>query len=312
MIPAYCWHTVAVSEINADLVRRLIDSQFPQWSHLPVRPVDHGGCDNRTFRLGDELSVRLPSAAAYRFAVEKEQRWLPVLAPHLPLPVPTPVAQGSPAPGYPYPWSVYRWLDGSPASPHFDGGTVTDPTAFATAVAEFLVALRACDATDGPVPGPHNFHRGGPVSFYAPDVERTLSTLDDEVPVAAARQVWEDALATSWTGDPVWFHGDIACGNLLIRDGSLAAVIDFGTSGIGDPACDLALAWTMLTGKSREAFRTTLNLDSDTWARGRGWALWKALLVLETSVRDGDDTNATEQRKVIREVLVDHERERFA
>jgi aminoglycoside phosphotransferase (APT) family kinase protein len=301
-----------VSEINADLVRRLIDSQFPRWSHLPVRPVDHGGVDNRTFRLGDELSVRLPSAAAYRFAVDKEQRWLPVLAPHLPLPVPEPVGHGEPAEGYPYPWSVYTWLPGSPASPRLDDGTVNDPTAFATAVAGFLVALRGCDATDGPGPGPHNFHRGGPVSFYAPDVERALAALDDEVPVAAARRVWDDALATSWDRDPVWFHGDIARGNLLVRDGALAAVIDFGTSGVGDPACDLALAWTMLAGKSRAAFRTTLGLDADTWARGRGWALWKALLVLEGAVRDGDDDVARAQRTVIREVLVDHERERFA
>lgn len=300
------------AEINEDLVRRLIADQFPQWSHLPVRPVDHSGWDNRTFRLGDELSVRLPSADAYQHAVAKEQRWLPLLAPRLPLPVPAPVAHGVPSAGFPRPWSVYRWLAGAPASPHFDGGNVADPTAFATAVAEFLVALRACDATDGPPPGPHNFHRGGPVAFYAPDVERSLSALADEVPVAAARQVWEDAQASTWPADPVWFHGDVAHGNLLVQDGTLTAVIDFGTSGVGDPACDLALAWTMLSGKSRDAFRSTLGLDADTWARGRGWALWKALLVMEGALEAGNDVEATEQRRVIREVLVDHERARFA
>ncbi|GIJ60953.1 aminoglycoside phosphotransferase family protein [Virgisporangium aurantiacum] len=299
-------------EINEDLARRLIDSQFPQWSHLPVSKVDHNGWDNRTFRLGDELSIRLPSAEGYTLAVAKEQRWLPLLAPHLPLPVPEPVAEGRPEFGYPHPWSVYRWLEGVPASPQFADGNVSDPTAFATAVAGFLVALRACDAADGPGPGPHNFHRGGPVSFYAPDVERALAKLGDEVPAGAARRVWEDATESKWQAGPVWFHGDVAFGNLLVRDGTLSAVIDFGTSGVGDPACDLVLAWTMLTGPSRDAYRSTLGLDADTWARGRGWALWKALFVLERALESDDDAEAAVQRKVIREVLVDHERERFA
>lgn len=298
-------------EITVDLARRLVDSQFPQWSHLPVLPVDHSGWDNRTFRLGDELSIRLPSAEGYTLAVAKEQRWLPLLAPHLPLPVPEPVAEGKPEFDYPHPWSVYRWLAGAPASPRLDNGTVSDPTAFATAVAEFLVALRACDATDGPGPGPHNFYRGGPVSFYASDVDRALTTLDDEVPVGSARQVWDDATASKWDADPVWFHGDIAFGNLLVRDGALAAVIDFGTSGVGDPACDLVLSWTMLSGPSRDAYRAALGLDADTWARGRGWALWKALFVLERALESDDDTEADAQRKVIREVMVDHEREHF-
>jgi aminoglycoside phosphotransferase (APT) family kinase protein len=298
--------------IDEYLARRLVDSQFPQWSHLAVRPVDLNGWDNRTFRLGDELSVRLPSAEQYSLAVAKEQRWLPVLAPHLPVPVPEPVAEGRPEFDYPYPWSVYKWLAGVPAPPRLDDGTVTDPTAFATAVAEFLVALRGCDATGGPEPGDHNFHRGGPVSFYASDVERSLKALDDEVPVPAARRVWEDAVASTWEGDPVWFHGDISDGNLLIRDGTLAAVIDFGTSGVGDPACDLVLAWTMLSGPSRDAFRSVLALDSDTWTRARGWALWKALLVMEGDLARGDSAAADVPRKVIREVLVDHERSRFA
>jgi aminoglycoside phosphotransferase (APT) family kinase protein len=179
-------------------------------------------------------------------------------------------------------------------------------------VAEFLVALRACDASGGPEPGPHNFHRGGPVAFYADDVERSLSAVADEVPEAAARRVWEDAQASSWSADPVWFHGDVAHGNLLVRDGALAAVIDFGTSGVGDPACDCVLAWTMLSGKSRDAFRSTLAVDADTWARGRGWGLWKALLVLEGALESGDDAEAAGQRAVIREILVDHERARFA
>jgi aminoglycoside phosphotransferase (APT) family kinase protein len=150
------------------------------------------------------------------------------------------------------------------------------------------------------------------VSFYASDVDRALANLGDEVPVGSARRVWEDATASKWDADPVWFHGDVAFGNLLVRDGKLAAVIDFGTSGVGDPACDLVLAWTMLTGPSRDAYRSTLALDAETWARGRGWALWKALIVLEQALGNEDDVEAAVQRKVIREVLVDHERERFA
>ena len=260
--------------MDADLVRRLVAAQFPHWAGLPVTPVVPGGHDHRTFRLGDELSVRLPSAEGYAQQVAKEQRWLPVLAPRLPLAIPQPVAHGAPGDGYPFEWSVYRWLEGEPAM----AGTIADPVGLAVELAGFLRALGAADAAGGPPPGPHNFHRGGPVAFYEAESLRAIETLGDRIPREAVLSVWEDAVASSWAGDAVWFHGDVAEGNLLLRDGRLAAVIDFGTSGVGDPACDTVIAWTLLRGRARAAFREALGADDATWARGRGWALWKALI----------------------------------
>src|SRR5215210_2563053 len=264
-------------EIDEQLARRLVDRQFPQWAGLPIHRVEHDGWDNRTFRLGDRMTVRMPSGPWYALQVEKEQRWLPRLAPQLPLPIPVPVAQGEPGEGYPYPWSVYGWLDGEVAM----RAEIADLTAFAIAVARFLAALQRIDATDGPGPGRHNFFRGGPLTTYADETLEAIAALGDEVDGDAAMPVWEDAVSARPDGDPVWFHGDVATGNLLLRDGRLAAVIDFGTSGVGDPACDTVIAWTLLRGAARAAFRSALGADDATWARGRGWALWKALITYD-------------------------------
>jgi aminoglycoside phosphotransferase (APT) family kinase protein len=286
--------------IDEQLARRLVASQFPRWAGLPVRRVELDGVDNRTFRLGRQLTLRLPAGDWYALQVEKEQRWLPRLAPQLPLPIPAPVAKGEPGEGYPYAWSVYRWLDGEPASER----SIGDLTAFASALAAFLVALARIDAGDGPPPGPHNFYRGGPLSTYADETLRVIDALGDEIPGDAAKRVWDDAMARSWRRDPVWFHGDVATGNLLLRDGRLGAVIDFGCSGVGDPACDVVIAWTLLSGASRDAFRSALGVDRDTWSRGRGWALWKALITLVGQL-DGDPRGAAVSRRVVDRVLAD-------
>ncbi|MGH2561737.1 MAG: aminoglycoside phosphotransferase family protein [Thermomicrobiales bacterium] len=289
--------------IDVPLVRRLIATQFPQWADLPITPVAFDGWDNRTFHLGERMTVRLPSAAAYALQVEKEQRWLPRLAPRLPLPIPVPLAMGVPADGYPWPWSVYRWLDGEIATT----APVADPRQFAMDLADFLVALQRADATGGPPPGAHNFYRGGPLTVYDGETRQALQTLAGQIDTAAATAVWETALAATWHGAPVWFHGDISVGNLLVEDGRLCAVIDFGTSGVGDPSCDLAIAWTLFAGDSREAFRAALPLDDATWARGRGWTLWKALIV--AAALPGANTLEVEKsRRVIDEVLADHKR----
>ena len=161
-----------------------------------------------------------------------------------------------------------------------------------------MVALRECDATDGPLPGQHNWWRGDPLDHYLDEARAALATIADEVDVPLATEVLDAAVASTWPGPPVWFHGDIAFGNLLVRDGRLAAVIDFGTSGIGDPACDVVLAWTLLSGESRTVFRDALGLDDDTWARGRGWGLWKALITVAGS-RDTDVAAADEARRVL-------------
>jgi aminoglycoside phosphotransferase (APT) family kinase protein len=289
--------------IDARLVRRLIAAQFPQWSDLPVAPVEIDGWDNRTYRLGEEMTARLPTAAGYAPAVDKEHRWLPILAPSLPLAIPAPLAKGAPGEGYPFNWSIRRWLDGRTAT--LD--RIDDPSTFAIALAEFIRALQRIDATGGPPAGAHSFYRGASLAHYDHETRRCLTALDGRIDTDRATAVWNAALEAAWTGPPVWFHGDIAGGNLLVDDGRLTAVIDFGTSGVGDPACDLVIAWTLLTGDSREAFRGAVGQDPATWARARGWALWKALLGLTATIETHDERTAND-RRVIDEVLADHAR----
>lgn len=290
--------------IDEALVRRLVAAQFPQWADLPVRPVAHGGWDNRTFHLGEEMTVRLPSAAGYVQQVEKEHRWLPWLAPQLPLPIPAPIARGEPGEGYPWPWSVYRWIEGETAQ----RAPIVDMTAFAETLGGFLAALQACDATGGPLPGDHNFQRGGPPGYYDAAARQAIRDLAGEIDTGLAMEVWERALSSRWQKPPVWFHGDMASGNLLVRDGRLSAVIDFGTSGVGDPACDLYIAWSFFDGPSREAFRAALPLDAETWARGRGWTLWKAMITLAGHIGVADPAETGRARHTIDAVLEDHRR----
>jgi aminoglycoside phosphotransferase (APT) family kinase protein len=290
-------------EIDTALARRLVDAHFPEWRHLPVRPVESGGWDNRTFHLGDAMTVRLPSAAPYALQVEKEHHWLPRLAPLLPLPIPVPLAKGRPGEGYPWPWSIYGWIEGKTAT----NERIGDLREFAGAVARFLVALQRIDATGGPPPGQHNFFRGGPLTVYDGETRKALTALKGRIDTELAASVWETALAAQWHGAPVWFHGDIAWGNLLVQDGRLSAVIDFGTSGVGDPSCDLAIAWALFRGESREAFRAALPLDEATWARGRGWTLWKALIVYAGHT-GASPVEVEKSRVVLDEVLADFSR----
>jgi aminoglycoside phosphotransferase (APT) family kinase protein len=290
-------------EVDASLVARLIAAQFPRWAGLPIAPAEPNGWDNRTFRLGPDLSVRLPSAEAYAAQVEKEHRWLPVLAPQLPLTIPVPLAMGVPGEGYPWKWSVYRWLEGTPAS----AACVDDLTGLAVTLARFLDRLQRIDPGGGPPPGPHNFFRGGPLATYDAETRGAIAAVRDRIADELATEVWETALAATWHGPPVWVHGDVAAANLLVRDGRLRAVIDFGSSGVGDPACDVTIAWTLLSGESREAFRAALPLDAATWARGRGWALWKALITFAGNL-DANPAEAARARRVIDDVLAEHQR----
>lgn len=287
--------------IDAGLVKRLVAAQFPRWSGLPVRPVAVDGWDNRTYRLGDAMTVRLPTGPTYALAVEKEHRWLPVLAPRLPLTIPAPLGLGRPGEGYPHPWAIRRWIEGDTADP----AGIDDMAAFAEAVAGFITALQAADPTGGPEAGEHSFYRGTDPVHYDASTREALRDLEGHLDTGAAAAVWEAAIDAKWRGEPVWFHGDIAKGNLLTRDGKLSAVIDFGTSGVGDPACDLVITWTMFEGDSREAFRRGVGQDEATWARARGWAIWKALISLA-----GNDPNghreAPVHRRVIEAVIAEH------
>jgi aminoglycoside phosphotransferase (APT) family kinase protein len=290
------FHQDGRAGIDAALVRRLIAAQFPQWAELPVTPVKIDGWDNRTYRLGSELTARLPTHETYTAAVHKEHQWLPLLAPSLPVRIPEAVAKGEPGQGYPYHWAIRRWIEGETAS--YD--TVADLPAFAGSIAKLILALQSCDTTGGPSAGAHSFYRGAPPEYYNDETMEALAVLKGRIDTVLAREVWEAALATSWDRPPVWFHGDIASGNLLVQDGRLSAVIDFGTSGIGDPACDLVIAYTFFYGDSRETFRTAVAQDPATWARARGWALWKALITLAAD----RDTEAS--HLAINEVLTDY------
>ncbi|MEU7904462.1 aminoglycoside phosphotransferase family protein [Actinoplanes sp. NPDC049118] len=271
--------------VDAEQARRLVSSQFPKLADFVVEPVANGGWDNWTFHLGPDRLVRLPSAAEYALAVDKEHQWLPALAGQLPLPIPAPLAKGKPGAGYPYPWSIYRWLDGEPAS----ADRIADSVRFALDLAEFLAALQSIDTAGGPQPGIHNWFRGGTLRTYDKKVHDALTELGGHVDADLVREIWARALDARWDGVDRWFHGDIAQGNLLLADGQLAAVIDFGTCGIGDPACDLAIAWTLLTSEGRQAFRKRLAVDDATWARGRGWALWKTLATCPDTLEGPED-----------------------
>jgi len=287
--------------VDAAQVRRLIGDQFPQWAGHPVQPVSQSGWDNFAFHVGDEMVARLPSASEYALAVDKEHRWLPALAPQLPLPIPVPLAKGHPGADYPFSWSIYRWLHGEPAS----ADRIADPVRFALDLAGFLAALQSVDATDGPQPGKHNWFRGATLRTYDAQTQRAFTTLDGHVDVDLAREIWKSSLDARWHGEDIWFHGDVAPGNLLLDGGELVAVIDFGTCGVGDPSCDMAIAWTLLTSEGRQAFRERLSVDEATWARGRGWALWKTLVACVQTVGSADEEGAN-ARRILGEIFSEY------
>ncbi|WP_370962986.1 aminoglycoside phosphotransferase family protein [Amycolatopsis sp. cg9] len=251
--------------IDTALVRRLVDGQFPAWARLPLTPLASGGTVNAVYRLGDELTVRLPLASSGG----GEHRVLAALA-ELPVAVPAVVALGEPAEGYPWPWAVHTWLDGSPA--------VEGEPAPARDLAEFVLALRTHPAAGPPA------YRGGPLSTVDDATRRAITELDrtgEPFDASAALGVWTSALnAPQWTGPPRWLHSDLMPSNLLLRDGRLTGVLDWATAGLGDPACDLIPAWNLLTAATRPLFREVLGPDDATWARGRGWALSMAVLQL--------------------------------
>lgn len=286
-------------DVDVTTVQRLVAEQHPQWSHLPVAAVPDGGWDNWTYRLGDDFVVRLPSAAEYAQAVAKERRWLPWLAPRLPIEVPERCADGVPGAGYPFPWSVYRWIDGEAVT----SARTVDLVDLAEDLAEVLVSLRGLDASGGPQPGVHCWYRGGTLRIFDVATRVALDRLAPRLDVSPLAELWETALSAPWDGVDVWFHGDLAAGNLLHRDGRLAALIDFGTCGVGDPSCDLAVAWTLLDASARETFRRRVEVDDDEWVRGQGWALWKALGEYERAVSDGDIAAAAAPARVLSQLV---------
>ncbi|MFF2393297.1 aminoglycoside phosphotransferase family protein [Nocardia sp. NPDC058114] len=261
--------------INSDLVRRLMHSQFPQWAELPIERLASGGTVNAVYRLGDTLTVRLPLTSTGTRDLERERRWLPKVAPALPVTIPTVVAAGEPAEGYPWPWAVHKWIDGeTPVE-----GRLTGPQQLAHDLAEFVTAMRKVDLDAGPTA-----YRGAPlvtVDRRTRAAIEDLSRTDEPFDANAIASAWEEALAaTAWTATACWVHSDLMPSNLLVAAGRLTGVLDFATVGVGDPACDLIPAWNLLSSSAREVFRDAVDVDDATWLRGRGWALSMAIIQL--------------------------------
>jgi aminoglycoside phosphotransferase (APT) family kinase protein len=315
------------SDIDTGLVRRLLATQFPHWADRPIRPVASSGTDNAMFRLGDDLAVRLPRVRRASADIETEQRWLPTLAPHLPVAIPEIVEVGEPTEDLPWRWSVNRWLTGR--NPQVDA--LDEPEDLAIDLAEFIIALHSIDPTGAP-----KLSRSGPLANRAEPTTAAITASEGLVDTAALHRIWAETLVidtqaqalrqpiarpnpalASATGsgpagperdsaaDPghvaspttlapapvrpgseggsarsAWAHGDLSPGNVLIDQGRLRAVIDFGGFGVGDPTVDLVIAWNLLPAAARPVLRAALEVDDATWARGRGWALSIAAIQL--------------------------------
>lgn len=283
-------------DIDEDLVRGLVDEQFPQWADLPLRRVDSAGTVNAIYRLGGDMVLRLPLNRSGLGDVDREEYWLPKLAPLLPLTIPTPLARGGPGDGYPFLWSVHRWLPGRSA----DQADLESPGEAAAVLARFATRLWRIDPTQGP-------HLAGSTPLAAMDdgVRAAIRALEGRIDTGAASLAWEAALrAPAWDGPPLLVHRDLLPGNLLAVDGRLHAVIDFGTLGAGDPATDMLPAWSLFSGEAREVFRECLDVDAATWARGKGYALAKGLVGLPY-YQDTNPRFAALARRLIDAVLAD-------
>lgn len=284
------------------LVRRLLASQFPEWADLPLSRVFPAGSDNVIYRLGDNMSVRLPLGEWAAGQAAKEHYWLPRLAPRLPLPIPVPLGVGKPAFGYRWDWSVSRWLPGETATVK----GLADPLRTARELAEFLTALQHALPVPSDAPNPHDDLTGMPLAKRDRATRAAIAGVQDTFDAQAMTAAWDAALgAPAWDRAPVWFHGDLHLGNLLVSGGHLTAVIDFAGLGAGDPACDLVIAWNLFSPKTRPVLRAALQVDDATWTRARGWALTTGLNAY-TSYAATNPLVAVNTRRQISQVLIDH------
>lgn len=252
------------------------------------------------------MIIRLPSAECYASKVKIEQKWLPFLSKYLSVQISEPIAMGKPSKNYPYNWSVYKWIEGESANVLQEDKL--NLNSIAEQLAQFLNELQKIDITGAPVAGVHNFYRGASPIVYNVETKDTIVKLKELVDVEIVTEIWLKAISSKWQNKPVWIHGDLSSGNILIKDKKLVAIIDFGGMAIGDPACDLTIAWTLFEKESRDIFRSSIKLDSDTWARARGWALWKALITL-ASLKDKNDPEFIKQQQIINEIINEHKLE---
>ncbi len=254
-------------ELDEALVRRLLAEQFPEWQELPLQRIEPSGTVNAIFRLGDELSVRLPRREGPAEPGSVELEWLPKLASRLPVEVPVPVAQGRPGADYPWFWEIHTWVDGEVV-----GVDELDALQAARDLAALVLALQRVDPSGAP-PG-----RGIPLAVRDEQMRYWWARFDGD---PRAWEAWQRALsAAPWDGPPVWHHGDLDCRNWLVRNGRISGVIDWGSMGVGDPACDVMVAWKLHSAAARDAFREALPTDDATWERARGWVVSQAVAAL--------------------------------
>lgn len=266
-------------------VRALIDDQFPQFSGLSIEAIKPGGWNNRSFRLGEGYVVRLPSAKRYEPQIKREKLGLCRLTSQPSVQLPSFYAIGQAGHGYPYSWSILHWVEGTPIDAT---AMITDPV-FARDLGQYLGKLQKSPTPIDLLPGVDNFYRGGDLRVYETETLSALNQLEPQCQSSLLR-IWEQALTCSWQSPPVWGHGDIAPGNLLTTKGRLTGVIDFGLMAVGDPACDLVIAWTHLDKTCRKEFESALPLRLDCWQRAMGWALWKAVIVLAGEAAPAEQT----------------------
>jgi aminoglycoside phosphotransferase (APT) family kinase protein len=285
-------------DVDATLVAELLAAQFPHVRDMPIRRVASTGTVNALFRVGDDLCARLPLIATWADDIARELKWLPRLSPQLTLRIPDPVGEGIPTDAYPFPWAIYRWIDGEP----YDDELVDDEPAAAKTLARFVQEMRAIEPSeDAP--------RGGRDPLRELDdgtraaIESAGGVIDRDATIAA----WERSLeAPTCNGEARWIHGDLLRPNLLVHDGRLCAVIDFGGAGLGDPATDVIPAWAVFGPAGREAFRAALDVDDGTWARARGIALHQAALIIPY-YRETNPDFVVLARRTIEQILTDLE-----
>jgi aminoglycoside phosphotransferase (APT) family kinase protein len=273
-------------DVDESLVRALLAEQFPGWADLPLERAGDGTV-NVIYRLGEELSVRIPRRDGPETEDDLEFRWLPLLAPQLPVAIPRPVARGRPGAGYPWFWSVHTWLQGD---------LPTGPLAVAD-VAGLVSALQRIELPGAPEPA---YGRGRPLADRDAYVRAALERVD----APGALELWERAVsAPGWEHEPVWVHADLDRRNVLVRDGRLAAVLDWGGVGVGDPAVDVMVAWKLVDAEERERFRELVGVDDATWLRAQGWVVSQALSALGYYTLDTNPAIVGEATRWLAEVL---------
>lgn len=284
-------------QITKELVTTLLQIQCPQWAELPLEPIKSAGTDNALFRLGKNLVVRLPKIDWATNSIHKECVWVPRLAKHLNTPLSEPVFEGKADANYPWPWMIVKWNEGE--NPGFE--KENEYETLAVDLAHFVSQLHDITLSDGP-----SSRRGTPLSSVDEETRTAIASLKNEIDVECITKLWDSlSQLPRWDKKPVWVHGDLLPGNILIKNNRLSAVIDCSDVGMGDPATDLIIAWSLLNQNSRKLFQENLkNIDEITWGRGKGRALSIALIILPY-YKNTNSTLTAVARNMIRQILSD-------